>query len=370
MGKAILILVLGSMLLFGIINLNINSNMSSASQSSFDRYNETVSRNIANSAAEMAIAQIGDSNAYRAVTPVSLSNVFGGTATYTVTDTTLSGQNLIKVNSHSLYDDISKSVTVLVQVPQNASFPPGIKGAVSTNNNVLASGTLVMDGRDHDLNGNLTGNPGTLGIWTTKSLTNQGSSAIGGYSSGINYAPLSLPNPSIYGQNQLYTGGYPNTPDSVLGGTSNGFPSGTLKSIAQSGYKGSQYVTNPNYLTYPLSGVTYVELPSGSSWISSNIDGTGILVIHNTASNAIIKNENLGQFRGIIIADDIIHVQTTVIGAVIGLTMYPSEGNSIGNGSGNILFSRQVIMNAINNALNQSNYGYAKHRMTVIKWYE
>ena len=368
MGKAILIMVLGSMLLFGMINMNINNNMTTASQSSFDRYNDTEARNVANSIAEMAIAEVGDSNSYRTTSPVSFTNVFGGSGSYTVTDTTIGGQSMIKVRSNSLYDGIAKSVTVIIQVPQNENFPPGVKGAISTNNEVLTSGTLTVDGRDHDLNGNLTGNPGTYGIWSTGDLTRQGSSAIGGYNSGTNYAPSSTPNANSYAEEQ--PGGYPSTPDSVMGGTPNGFPPGTLKTIAQSGFNGSQYVTNPNYLTYPLSGVTYVEIPSGSSWISSNIDGTGILVIHNSASNAIIKNENIGQFKGILIADDIIHIHTTIIGAIIGLTTHPSEGNSIGNGSGNVLYSRQAIMNAMNSAVDQSNYGYAKHRMSVIKWYE
>ncbi len=368
MGKAILILVLGSLLLFGIINMNINNNISSASKSSFDRFNEIQSRNIANSIAEIAIAQVGDSNAYRAASPVNFADVFGGSGSYTATDTTINGQGMIKVRSNSLYDGIAKSVTAIIQVPQNASYPPGIKAAISTNNEVLTSGTLVVDGRDHDLNGNLTGDPGTYGIWSTGDLTRQGSSEIGGYYNGINYTPSSSPNSNSYAEEK--PGGYPATPDSVLGGTPNGFPPGTLKSIAQSGFNGSQYVTNPNYLNYPLTGVTYVELPSGSPWISSNIDGTGILVIHNQASNAIIKNENLGTFKGIIIADDIIRIHTTIIGAVVSLTLYPSEGNSIGNGSGDVLYSRRAIMNAVNGALNQSNYGYAKHRMSVIKWYE
>lgn len=368
MGKAILIMVLGSLLLFGVVNMNINNNMSAASQSSFDRLNETQARNVANSIAEMAIEQVGDSNAYRATSPVTFSNVFGGSGSYTVTDTTISGNGYIKVKANSLYSGMAKSISVIIQVPQNANFPPGVKAAISTNNEVLTSGTLTVDGRDHDINGNLTGNPGTYGIWSTEDFTRQGSSSIGGYYNGTNYAPSSSPNTNSYREEQ--SGGYPTTPDSVMGGTPNGFPPGTLKSIAQSGYNGSQYVTNPNYLTYPLSGVTYVEIPYSSPWISSNIDGTGILVIHNSTSNAIIKNENLGSFTGIIIADDIIHIHTTIIGAIIGLTTNPSEGNSIGNGSGNVLYSRQAIMNATNSVLDQGNYGYAKHRMSIIKWYE
>ncbi len=57
-----------------------------------------------------------------------------------------------------------------------------------------------------------------------------------------------------------------------MGGTSAGFPSGFLKSYAQSGSGGSQYVTNPSSLTYPLTGVTYVEI--SGTWNSANITGS------------------------------------------------------------------------------------------------
>jgi hypothetical protein len=119
-----------------------------------------------------------------------------------------------------------------------------------------------------------------------------------------------------------------------------------------------------------LKGVTYVELPSGSVWTSSNIDGTGILVVHNSTTNAVIKNENLGTFKGLIIADDIVHLHTTVIGAIISITPSPSEGNTIGNGSGNVLFSRKALINGIGEIITAVNFGFAKTRITISYWYE
>ncbi|MFA7227557.1 MAG: hypothetical protein WC061_00865 [Melioribacteraceae bacterium] len=373
MGKAVLIFVLGSVILFTIINVNMNTRIGAASQDAIDRFSETSARNIANSVAEMLLYKIADSTSYRTASLQSMDNIFSdaGSATYRVIDTTIGAQDLIKIEVKSTYNEIPSSATVYASTTSDGFIPATVKAAISTNNPVSTLGTLVVDGRDHDLNGNLLGGgTGTLGIWSTQTIDQSGNSEIGGTVAGVDEAPEKPAEAGTTGANQAYPGGYPPTPDSLLGGTPKGFPEGTLKSIAQSGMGGSQYTTNPNTLNHPFKGVTYVELPSGTPWISSNIDGTGILIIHNSSTNAIIKNENLGTFKGLIIADDIIHIHTTIIGAIIGLSPTPSEGNTIGNGSGDVLFSRKAITDAIGSVLSASNYGFAKHRMRVVSWYE
>ena len=125
-----------------------------------------------------------------------------------------------------------------------------------------------------------------------------------------------------------------------------GYSAGDLMNMAD------QHVTDPASLTYPLSGVTYVELPCGGTWSPATIDGSGVLVVHNScgaggAGDAVIKNLNSGTFKGMLIADDIVHIHTTIIGAVVSLTTGPSSGNVIGNGNGDILYSRQALSNAM-----------------------
>ena len=160
--------------------------------------------------------------------------------------------------------------------------------------------------------------------------------------------PLKPADTSVVRANQP-AGDYPGTPDSVLGGTAAGFPEGTLKSIALAGIAGSQYTTNPASLHYPLSGVTYVELPSGSMWNSPNINGSGILVVHDSTKDAIMKNMSPSTFVGLLICDDISHINSKfmIIGAVVGLTPDPSKTNEIGNGNSEILYSGDAIANAI-----------------------
>lgn len=369
MGKAILIFVLGSITLFTIVNLNMSRNAGDTANSSFDMYKEVYAKNISNSVSLMLISQLGDSNTYRTASVQTINQVLLGSAAYRVIDTIIGTNTFIKIDVTGFYEGKRKRTEVIASIPNGGFMPPTVKAAISTNNPVSTLGTLVVDGRDHDMNGNVIPNSGTLGIWSTRPIAQGGASKVGG-TIGADLAPSKPAAAGILAGNQVYPGGYPTTPDSVLGGTAKGFPPGTLKSIALSRYKGSQYTTNPASLRYPLKGVTYVELPSGSIWNSSNIEGSGILVIHNSNGDAVIKNENVGTFKGLIIADDIVHLHTTVLGAIIALTPSPSEGNCIGNGSGDALFSRKAIIDGIGQVVKANLYGFGKQRIIVHRWYE
>jgi len=230
--------------------------------------------------------------------------------------------------------------------------PPGIRGAVTANYNVGTLGTMTVDGRDHDINGNLTGGTTSLfGVSAGGAITEGGNSKIGGETStGTLVAPTKTGTfgPPATGWatacEQNGTWSKPLSPDAVLG-----WPEGTLKKIAQRGTAGSRYTTDPTTLTLPLAGVTYVELPSGSTWQSMDLgDSSGILIVHNTDLNAQMLNVNSGTFKGVIIVDDLVHVHNTNIGAVINLTTSPSFGNCIGNGTGSVLYSKIAVDTALN----------------------
>ena len=70
-----------------------------------------------------------------------------------------------------------------------------------------------------------------------------------------------------------------------------------------------------------------------------------MLVVHNSWTNAAIKNMNSGTFKGLIIADDIDKIHMNIIGAVVSLTTSPS-GNCIGNGTGSVLYSIAALEQA------------------------
>ncbi len=194
-----------------------------------------------------------------------------------------------------------------------------------------------------------------------------GGTDAGGTAGGIDYPPASPADPEVIEENADWgTDGFPDTPDEVMGGPSNGYPEGTLKLIAMSGFNGSQWVTNPDDLSLPLSGVTYVELPSGAEWKPVDFGGVskGILVVHNTIGDARMVNINDGTFKGLIIADDIEHIHEDIIGAVVSLTTSPS-GNCIGNGNGQILYSSEAIIQAT-----QSAVGLPSGEFTVVSYWE
>ena len=371
MGKAIIIMVMGSLSIFAIVNLNINSNIKNASQTAINYYSDTQARNICNSMAQMLLAQLADSNSYRVSSPIE-QNMFDGYASYTIKDTSLGGDSLIKVNVNGYFNGINKSVSIFAMELTSGYIPATVKAAITTNNPVETNGKLIVDGRDHTAAGALIPASGTMGIWTTSTFTQKGTSTIGGTAGAVDFVPSKPADTSIIKYNQVWPGGYPDTPDSLLGGTAKGFPPGTLKSIALSGANGSQYTTNPATLTFPLKGVTYVELPPAGVWNPVNIEGSGIFIIHNATKNAVIKNLNWGVFKGMIITDDVVHIHATIIGALIGITPTPSAGNCIGNGNGSVLYSSEAIKNVTGLVTGGSanNYGFGANRLVVTDWFE
>ncbi|MFQ5804639.1 MAG: PilX N-terminal domain-containing pilus assembly protein [Candidatus Methylomirabilales bacterium] len=259
--------------------------------------------------------------------------------------------NILILTSTGTFQNATSSIEATVQ--NLVVLPPGARAAVTTNGPAKTNGNITIDGRNHDMDGNLIPDSGTYSIFTADTYTQSGNSHVGGTDTGGNdHAPDRPGDPSVIVEN--YSGSMPTTPDEVMGGAAAGYPEGTLKSMAQSGANGSQYVSDPANLSSPLSGVTYVELPCGDTWQPTDVDGSGILVVHNACTDAVIKNLNFGTLKGLLIADDIVHIHTTIIGAVVSLTTGPSSGNVLGNGSGEVLFSGQAIANAIGGGGSQS----------------
>ncbi|MFH0795548.1 MAG: hypothetical protein V2A65_00630 [Candidatus Omnitrophota bacterium] len=333
-------------------------------------YRDVLAINLAEAGIEMAIWELnyggadflsgeGWSGTDPTMTVTSFSTADGeiiGDFTVTVTDPT--GDNpVIEATGYfpSSSSPIMQERTVKVEGSRGASSDPpaSVRAAITTNCATKTLGSITVDGRDHDASGTLIANSGTLGLSTTSTYTQSGSSNTGGTASEVDYAPSKPGNPLIIETSADWSaqGGFPATPDLVMGGEDNDYPEGTLKSKAQSGANGGQYVTDPADLTFPLSGVTYVELSSGATWQDMDFGASsGILVVHNNSTNAIIKNLTSGTFKGLLIADDIIHIHSTIIGAVIALSSAPSEGNCIGNGSGSVLYSREALGDAVSDA--------------------
>lgn len=364
MGRALLIILTGSILLLSTLAFNTKLKTNQARESAVSYYSENQSRNICNSRVGMLMSTFADKKNYRVKTAQTKS-LFNGTTTYTMKAVLLPSMtdSVMEVNVTGIhFGDTSNAVVNFRSV---GFVPPPVKAAISTNNPSQAQGTITIDGRDHDRNGNLISNSGTYGIWTTQTHVQTGSAKIGGTGdTSVDYAPSKPGNPAIIKTGQVWPGGYPDSPDKLMGGASKGFPEGTLKNIAISGVYGSQYVTNPASLTLPFSGVTYIE---ANLMDGKDISGSGILVVHNGSTTALLQSPD-GTFKGLIIADDVYKLHCDlIIGAVVSLTPSPPAGHTIGNSNGFVLFSREVIKDVTEMTLG---IGHARQRLEVLHWYE
>ena len=238
--------------------------------------------------------------------------------TYCTTTTTPSCTSS-RITSVGTVNGVSRTVVAVVA----KGVPPGVRGAISSNGSLSFGGSIVVDGRDHDSSGNLTGDAGTYGVSTGgTTLTVSGSSSVGG--NGI--APAKPPNPATYEVNAT---GVVTTPEAVLG-----LASGSL----------DQYKTStPPSL--PMSGIVYL---TASTWLAPDFGdednpSTGILILHNTTGNALLKNAH-GNFTGLIISDDMEHINgnAQVIGAVV---LQKQSGNMLGNGDADVKYSSSVLQN-------------------------
>ncbi|MDI6765583.1 MAG: hypothetical protein QME52_01975 [Bacteroidota bacterium] len=370
-GRAIILVVAGVVIITGIILHRIEAASTNIAANFNNYFLQQTARNIAQSGVNLALRQLGYNRTWRAGFPQM--SMLGGKVYVDVYDTMFAGIPAIGIRSTGIVEHRSSiekqaTSTAFAYFP-NGFIPLSVKGLLTLNGSNQVNGNITLDGRDHDEfapPNQFNPGKGTYGVWTTGASFVEGSAAakIGGTADSIDYIPTNPCNPVVVKKNQSFPNGYPNTPDSAFGGPSYGYPEGTLKAIAQSGVAGSQYVTDPTRLTYPLRGVTYVEIPTSSPknrWSSATINGTGILIIHNSVKNAVLENA-AGNFSGIVVVDDIVRFHGNLWGAIIGLTNTPS-GNVLGNGNAYLSFSRKAISNATGFLANDT-------QLKVIAWWE
>ena len=362
-GRAIILLVVGIIIISGTILYRIEAGSVAIVVNSAGYQKKQSVRNIAQSGVNLALRQLENNSTWR--TGFTSLKMLSGSVSVKVFDTTFAGiSTAIGVRSTGTAQESSATSTAFCYFPQPL-IPPIVKGLITTNASNDVNGSITVDGEDHNPYSTVVNaGKGTYGAWTTGASfsLSSGSAKLGGTALGVDFIPTNPANPAVVLVNQTYPGGFPNTPDSAFGGPSFGYSEGTLKAIAQSSVGGSQYVTDPALLRYPLSGVTYVEMPTASpTWPSATITGTGILIVHNSAKNAVFKTAG-GTFAGIIFADDISQLHCQTWGAIVALTSTPS-GSVMGNGSSNAYYSRKAILNAVGMLTNGTG-------LKVIAWWE
>ena len=222
------------------------------------------------------------------------------------------------ITATGTYNNVSRVVKAKVV----KTLPPGVKGALTSAGNLSFLGNINVDGRDHDSSDNLTGDSGTYGASSGGTVSQGGSSDIGG--NGI--APANPANPATIEQNQsdnTWT-----TPEELLG-----VSTGSL----------DQYKTS-SAPSFPMSGIVYYtgnNITAPDFGTSSN-PSTGILIVHNTTADALLKNAH-GTFKGVIIADNVVHINGTAL--IIGGVIAKTSTQTTGDGSAEVHYSSSVLSN-------------------------
>ena len=159
MGKTVLIYVLGTLSVFVIFNLNINKTLLDESSSSYSYYAETEARNIGNTMVEMLTSELSDSVQFRVTSPAT-KNFFGGQANYTVIDTVVAPDSMVKISVTATYFGQTKRMISLMKKPGGGNQVPA------------AFTYALLSGDDLQMSGNATVQDDGNSAWNANVHTN------------------------------------------------------------------------------------------------------------------------------------------------------------------------------------------------------
>lgn len=174
MGKTVLIYVLGTLSIFVVINANLSNTILDQSTSSYGYYAEVQVRDIGNTMIEMLTSQLADSVSFRVTQPASKS-FFDGQVTYTMKDTVVAPDSMVKISVSATYFGQTKNMFSLLKKPGGGPVPPpAFNYAVYSNGDLQLSGNAEIQSENDAWNANvhtngnmqLSGNPEIEGFVT------------------------------------------------------------------------------------------------------------------------------------------------------------------------------------------------------------
>lgn len=185
------------------------------------------------------------------------------------------------------------------------------------------SGSIVVDGRDHDSTGALTGS-GIFGLSTCQTINLSGMAYLGGNGiAPVNKRSFPAVRTLVCAENQPDTS-FPATPEAFLG----------LYPGALDAFK-----IPAAEFTSPFEGVVYITENLGPVDLGAS---RGILIVHNEESTSSLRLIG-GDFKGLIICDmmDKLYGPVQISGAVAIIGSVPASITGIGNA--HIIYSTQVL---------------------------
>jgi hypothetical protein len=279
---------------------------------------------------------------------------------------------------------------MLVQVEPAEILGALLRAAITAEGPVTTLGTIQIDGRDWDYVGGAVVGAGVFGISTVGSISNGGSSTVG----GNGQAPAKTPAPGAQEEFAMWADGvdndgdgpideeaydgidndgdgkvdedvneFPQNPDAVVGA-----PPGTLLQVAQAmgTYFTSQAALEAwiaaNGDNIPGGVIVYADFDEWQPVDFGSImnDPPSIIVHHSAAGDAMMKNIH-GEFRGLIICDRVQHLNGdfALLGGLLSLAD-EAYGNAFGNGSALVRYS--------STALGQLPSSGGFNRVSVVSW--
>ncbi len=154
MGKTVLIYVLGTLSIFVVINANLSNTILDQSKSSYGYYAEVQVRDIGNTMIEMLTSQLADSISYRVTQPASKS-FFDGQVTYTMKDTVVAPDSMVKISVSATYFGQTKNMFSLLKKPGGAVPPPAFGYAVYSSGDLQLSGNAEIQSENPAWNANV-----------------------------------------------------------------------------------------------------------------------------------------------------------------------------------------------------------------------
>lgn len=193
-----------------------------------------------------------------------------------------------------------------------------VRGAITARYSTRLTGSVVIDGRNHDTFDNLVGT-GVFGVYTSGIMDLYGRAMIGG--NGI--APVTMPNPTVCKENAPEYSYY-SSPEAFLG-----LDEGSLDA----------YKIPASEFTTPFEGVVYVTDELGPV---NFVNSRGILIVHNQLSDAKLTLIS-GRFKGLIICDVMHRINgvPVILGAVV--TLSGEITSRFGNGYARIHYSSETL---------------------------
>ncbi|HLY08034.1 MAG TPA: hypothetical protein VKW04_01895 [Planctomycetota bacterium] len=229
--------------------------------------------------------------------------------------------------------------------------------AIVSNDTVSLTGSITVDGRDHDYAGqNVTG-PGVFGIISNSAMAAPSNGSVGGNGTAPPHPKGTAPG-STQG-NYPFPNGYPATPDSALSmADGSAVAQGTLKNAAISaGTYFNNAAAYSNYLSSTQGGkasgaigdgaIVYLEFTPGNGMfdLGSGNSKSSIMVVHTSTDSGIISEVH-GNFTGLLLADGVVRNNGTshIVGEVQVFSPTASQaGNVFGNGNAEIDFSSAAL---------------------------